>query len=145
PERVRVAGYVAPPELHRGTRAGLTLLVNGRVVYSRNLLYAIEDAYHTLLPMGRHPVALLWIAVPPDEVDVNVHPTKQEVRFLRERAVFAALQRAVRAVVAEAAGVPLMAGAGRAAPAPLLAPPAAEPFAVPGAPDDGQPRGLWDA
>jgi DNA mismatch repair protein MutL len=108
PERVRVAGYVAPPELHRGTRAGLTLLVNGRVVYSRNLLYAIEEAYHTLLPTGRHPVALLWIAVPPDEIDVNVHPTKQEVRFLRERAVFAAVQRAVRAAIGATAGIPVV-------------------------------------
>ncbi|HLH25548.1 MAG TPA: DNA mismatch repair endonuclease MutL [Chloroflexota bacterium] len=140
-----VRGYVSPPALHRGTRGGLTLFVNGRVVYSRTLLYAVEEAYHTLLPVGRHPLALLWIDVPPDEVDVNVHPTKQEVRFLRERAVFAALQRAVRAVVAEAAGVPLLAGAGRAAPAPPLAPAAHGPLAVPAAPDDAQPRGLWDA
>jgi DNA mismatch repair protein MutL len=142
---VRVRGYVSPPALHRGTRGGLTLFVNGRVVYSRTLLYAVEEAYHTLLPVGRHPLALLWIEVPPDEIDVNVHPTKQEVRFLRERAVFAALQRAVREVVAEAAGVPLLAGAGRAAPAPPLAPAANAPFAVPGGGDDGQPRGLWDS
>jgi DNA mismatch repair protein MutL len=141
---VVVRGYVSPPALHRGTRGGLTLFVNGRVVYSRTLLYAVEEAYHTLLPVGRHPLALLWIEVPPDEVDVNVHPTKQEVRFLRERAVFAALQRAVRAVVAEAAGVPLLAGAGRALPAPPAAPPTG-PLAVPGGPEAGQPRGLWDS
>src|SRR5262249_50601673 len=108
PHGVRVGGYVGPPDLHRGTRGGLTLFVNGRLVYSRALLFAVEEAYHTLLPVGRHPVALLWIEVPPDEVDVNVHPTKQEVRFLRERVVFAALQRAVRGVVASVAGVPTM-------------------------------------
>jgi DNA mismatch repair protein MutL len=142
---ILVRGYVSPPALHRGTRGGLTLLVNGRVVYSRSLLYAVEEAYHTLLPVGRHPLALLWIDLPPDEVDVNVHPTKQEVRFLRERAVFAALQRAVREVVAEAAGVPLLAGAGRAAPPPPLAPAAAAPLTVPGGGDEGQPRGLWDS
>jgi DNA mismatch repair protein MutL len=142
--QVAVRGYVSPPALHRGTRGGLTLFVNGRVVYSRTLLYAVEEAYHTLLPVGRHPLALLWIEVPPDEVDVNVHPTKQEVRFLRERVVFAALQRAVRAVVAEAAGVPLLAGAGRALPAPPGAP-ATGPLAVPGDDHDGQPRGLWDS
>jgi DNA mismatch repair protein MutL len=135
---------VSPPALHRGTRGGLTLFVNGRVVYSRTLLYAVEEAYHTLLPVGRHPLALLWIDVPPDEVDVNVHPTKQEVRFLRERAVFAALQRAVREVVAEAAGVPLLAGAGRAAPAPPTAPALESSLSVP-TPDDGQPRTLWDS
>jgi DNA mismatch repair protein MutL len=146
PERVRVAGYVAPPELHRGTRAGLTLLVNGRVVYSRNLLYAIEDAYHTLLPTGRHPVALLWIAVPPDEIDVNVHPTKQEVRFLRERAVFAAVQRAVRAAIGATAGIPVVAsldGAGDSATS-LLAgedAPAPPANADPTGPPAG--RGLW--
>jgi DNA mismatch repair protein MutL len=111
-----VRGYVGPPELHRGTRGGLTLFVNGRVVYSRTLLYAVEEAYHTLLPVGRHPIALLWIEVPPDEVDVNVHPTKQEVRFLRERVVFAALQRAVRGVVAAAAGIPVLAGVRGAGP-----------------------------
>ncbi|HZU07513.1 MAG TPA: DNA mismatch repair endonuclease MutL [Chloroflexota bacterium] len=122
---VRVRGYVSPPELHRGTRSGLTLFVNGRLVYSRTLLYAIEEAYHTLLPVGRHPLALLWLEVPPEEVDVNVHPTKQEVRFLRERVVFAALQRAVRSVIAAAAGVPVLAGGGRPAPPATLQPPPA--------------------
>jgi DNA mismatch repair protein MutL len=127
---VRVRGYVSPPELHRGTRSGLTLFVNGRLVYSRTLLYAIEEAYHTLLPVGRHPLALLWLEVPPEEVDVNVHPTKQEVRFLRERVVFAALQRAVRGVIAAAAGVPVLAGSGRPA-APHTAPPTAPPVTPP--------------
>ena len=134
---------MAPPELHRGTRAGLTLLVNGRVVYSRNLLFAIEDAYHTLLPTGRHPVAVLWIAVPPDEIDVNVHPTKQEVRFLRERAVFAAVQRAVRAAIGATAGIPVVSGLDAAATAPgadedaPFPPPNADPLGSPAA------RGLW--
>ncbi|MBX5492894.1 MAG: DNA mismatch repair endonuclease MutL [Chloroflexi bacterium] len=105
---VQVRGFVSPPGLHRGTRGAITLLVNGRVVYSRALLYAVEEAYHTLLPVGRHPLALLWIEVPPHEVDVNVHPTKQEVRFLHERAVFAAVQRAVRAAVGASPAIPVI-------------------------------------
>src|SRR5581483_10255180 len=128
-----VRGYVSPPSLHRGTRGGLTLFVNGRVVYSRALLYAVEEAYHTLLPVGRHPLALLWIEVPPDEVDVNVHPTKQEVRFLRERAVFAALQRAVRAVVGATASVPVVSGVSAPAGA-AVSPEPGEAAAAPGAP-----------
>jgi DNA mismatch repair protein MutL len=143
---IRVAGYVGPPELHRGTRGGMTLFVNGRLVYSRSLLYAVEEAYHTLLPVGRHPLALLWIEVPPAEIDVNVHPTKQEVRFLRERAVFAAVQRAVRAAVGATASIPVVSGvsspAGAAAsPAPGEAG-AADGSAPPPAAD--APRGLWD-
>src|SRR5581483_4492757 len=142
-----VRGYVSPPSLHRGTRGGLTLFVNGRVVYSRALLYAVEEAYHTLLPVGRHPLALLWIEVPPAEIDVNVHPTKQEVRFLRERAVFAAVQRAVQAAVGATASVPVVSGVSAPAGA-AASPEPGEAAAAPGAPLPSAadaPRGLWDA
>lgn len=140
---VRVQGYVGPPALHRGTRGGITLFVNGRLVYSRALLYAVEEAYHTLLPVGRHPVAVLWIAVPPDELDVNVHPTKQEVRFLRERLVFAAVQRAVRAAVGAHAGIPTFTGAAAVPASDADRPTTTLAAAAPDA-DTGAPT-LWDA
>ncbi len=140
---IRVRGYVGPPDLHRGTRSGMTLFVNGRLVYSRALLYAVEEAYHTLLPVGRHPLALLWIEVPPAEIDVNVHPTKQEVRFLRERAVFAAVQRAARAAVGAAASVPVVSGVGT--PGAVVAAGAPESTApdTPAPSSAGAPHGLW--
>lgn len=78
------------------TRAGLTLLVNGRWVQSRALSYAVDEAYRTLVQVGRFPIAVLNITVPPGDVDVNVHPRKSEVRLVHERGVFGAVQRAIR-------------------------------------------------
>ena len=103
---VEVTGLAGPPALHRGSRAYLHLVANGRTITSRTLAYAIEQAYAGLIPAGRHPVALVRITVPPDQVDVNVHPTKAEVRFRHERLVFAAVADAVRAALA-GSGVPL--------------------------------------
>ncbi|MGE0540049.1 MAG: DNA mismatch repair endonuclease MutL [Dehalococcoidia bacterium] len=106
---VHVSGLVSPPDLSRPTRAGISVFVNGRWVQSRRLVYAIESAYETLLGSNRHPLAVIDVRLPPEELDVNVHPTKAEVRFRDERAVFAAVQRAVRAVVAGEAPVPQLA------------------------------------
>lgn len=91
-----IRGLVSQPRLHRSSRAGILLAVNRRPIASRSLLYALEDCYRGMLERGRHPVCVLDLTVPPDEVDVNVHPAKREVRFKEEGAVFAALQRAVR-------------------------------------------------
>ncbi|MFN8585294.1 MAG: DNA mismatch repair endonuclease MutL [Dehalococcoidia bacterium] len=94
--RVRVQGLVGPPAEHQASRRALYLFANGRSVVSRPLTHAVEEAYHALLPAGRHPIGILQIEVPPDEIDVNVHPTKAEVRFRHERLVYAALATAVR-------------------------------------------------
>jgi len=91
---VTVQGLITPPLVHRGTRAGIVVVVNGRRVHNRSLVVAIEDAYHGLLPQHRHPFGLIAVTLDPDGVDVNVHPTKREVRFRDERTVFAAVQRA---------------------------------------------------
>ncbi|RIL11251.1 DNA mismatch repair endonuclease MutL [bacterium] len=107
--RVRVRGYVGPPHVHRATRRHVTLFVNGRWVHDTHLGYAVAQAYHTLIPKGRHPVAVVMIEVPPAAVDVNVHPAKTEVRFRDGRPVFAAVQRAVRAAVVGQAPVAPMA------------------------------------
>jgi len=100
---LQVRGFVGPPGVHRADRGYITLFINGRWVADLRLTYAISQAYHTLLPTGRHPVAFVQVTMPPDEVDVNVHPAKTEVRFREGDAVFRAVQRAVRATVIESA------------------------------------------
>jgi DNA mismatch repair protein MutL len=91
---INVGGAISQPRRHRGTRNGLVLVVNGRRVHNRALLAAVSEAYRGLVPAGRHPFGVLSVAVDPRELDVNVHPTKREVRFRDERGVFAAVQRA---------------------------------------------------
>jgi DNA mismatch repair protein MutL len=91
-----IAGMVSQPRLSRGSRDGMVLAVNGRPIAARSLVYALEECYQGRLERGRHPIAVIDIAVDPEMVDVNVHPAKKEVRFRDEGAIFAALQRAVR-------------------------------------------------
>jgi len=98
-DAVRVQGYVSVPSLHRSTRGSQVLFVNRRWIRDRSLTYALEEAYRTLIPTGRHPVAVLSITVNAADLDVNVHPTKREVRFQDPRGVFAAVQRSVRHTV----------------------------------------------
>jgi len=95
----RVWGLVTPPDLSRPSRAYQSFFVNGRWVRNRMLTVALEDAYHTHLMVGRHPICVVYLSVPPDLVDVNVHPTKSEVKFLYDREVFAALRNAAGAAV----------------------------------------------
>ncbi|MCL6429631.1 MAG: DNA mismatch repair endonuclease MutL [Anaerolineae bacterium] len=103
---VGISGYVGAPSLHRGTRDALFFYVNGRWVQDRTLAYAVEEAYRSLLPGGRHPVAVVHLRVDPADVDVNIHPTKREVRFRQGRDVFAVVQRAVRHALVEHAPLP---------------------------------------
>ncbi len=93
---VNVSGYVGNTDLHRSNRNDISVIVNGRWVQDSNLSYAIEQGYSNSLPMGRRPIAVLHLVVPAETVDVNAHPTKQEVRFRHESKIFAAIQRAVR-------------------------------------------------
>ncbi|MBO0683747.1 MAG: DNA mismatch repair endonuclease MutL [Candidatus Dormibacteraeota bacterium] len=95
----RVRGLTSQPRISRGSRDAVLLSVNRRPITSRSLGYAIEECYLGLLEKGRYPLAVLEIEIEPDEVDVNVHPTKREVRFRDERSVFGRLQRAVRAAL----------------------------------------------
>lgn len=98
-----VNGYVGPPSLHWSNRSHITLFVNGRWVKDNQLTYAVIQAYQNLLPSGRFPLGIIFLTLPPDQVDVNVHPTKTEVRFRQGKAPFGAVQRAVRqALLADA-------------------------------------------
>ena len=100
----------------------ISLFVNRRWIQSRQLTFAVEEAYSGLLPTGRHPIAVIDIRLPPEEVDVNVHPTKAEVRFRRPNDVFSAVQRAVRQALLKQAPVPSIS----AKPAPTAGRPATD-------------------
>ncbi|MBM4466380.1 MAG: DNA mismatch repair endonuclease MutL [Chloroflexi bacterium] len=109
-ELVDVYGYISPPSLHRANRDYLTFFVNGRWVQDRMLSYAVSEAYHTLLPTGRYPIVVLCLELDPSQIDINVHPTKSEIRFLDSNAVFAAVQKAVRRTLVDRAAIPRMTG-----------------------------------
>ena len=83
-EDLCIQGLIGKPGLGRSTRQELITVVNGRPVDSRTLSYALIEAYHTLIPKGRYPVAFLFLDIDPAAVDVNVHPAKREVRFRDE-------------------------------------------------------------
>lgn len=103
---IQVYGYTSTPNLNRNTRSFITLFVNGRHVQDNSLTFAVCQAYHTLMPDDRYPVAVILLALPPTEVDVNVHPTKAEVRFRQPDVVFGAVQRAVRRAVLGGSDIP---------------------------------------
>ena len=89
-------GYVAHPSQSRSSPKAQFLFVGGRFVRDRSLGHALAEAYRGLLMVGRYPVAFLHLDVPPDEVDVNVHPTKVEVRFRDSQRVYSQLLSTVR-------------------------------------------------
>ncbi len=97
--KVVVAGMIGPPSITRSNRNHITIFINGRWVHSRMLTYALQEAYRGFLMERRFPLAVVHISVPPNEIDVNVHPSKTEVRFRREGSVFSALQQAVRSTL----------------------------------------------
>ena len=103
---VQVTGGVGSPAVSRSGRGYLSFFINRRWVSSRLLAWAVEEAYHGLLPTGKHPVAILNISLPLSEVDVNIHPTKSEVKFQNERQVFVAVQKAVRQTLVAQMPVP---------------------------------------
>jgi DNA mismatch repair protein MutL len=94
-----ISGYAALPSVTEGSRASQTVAVNDRWVRAENLTRGIDDAYRATLPSGRYPPVALRIEVDPRRVDVNVHPTKQIVRFSEERAARAATAAAVREAI----------------------------------------------
>jgi DNA mismatch repair protein MutL len=93
---LRLAGLTSPPALQRATSRDQHLYVNGRPVRDRRLLHAVQEAYVTVLPKGRYPLLYLFLEVDPAQVDVNVHPAKTEVRFLRAGAVHDLVREGLR-------------------------------------------------
>ena len=92
---VEVSGAVADPRVNRATSRNIFVYVNGRFIRDRVVQHAIFEGYRQRLMKGQFPVAVLFVRVPPDSVDVNVHPTKHEVRFAEQRKVHDAVRTAV--------------------------------------------------
>ena len=90
------SGWISPPELSRGRNDDVHILVNNRVVTSQPFSEAIRRGYHTRLMVGRHPVAVLNLEIPADELDVNVHPTKREIRLKHSWRVLQRLERSIQ-------------------------------------------------
>jgi DNA mismatch repair protein MutL len=95
-EGIKLSGYTSPTALTRSNRKDITFFVNGRWVQDTPLTTALIQAYHTLLMVGRYPLATIFVEISPEEVDVNVHPAKAEVRFRSQDKVFGFVQRSVR-------------------------------------------------
>lgn len=145
---VQVRGFCAGPQRANSTTREIFTFVNGRYVRDRGLLHAIGRAYEGVLPIGRSPAVVLFLTVAPDQVDVNVHPQKLEVRFRDARSVTDAVVKSIAPVLAQS---PWLKGrtsdrtytlAGAAPPAPEAAKPAPQPvprqFDLPGGPVLGE-------
>jgi DNA mismatch repair protein MutL len=108
PFEATVSGYTSLPSLTRANRNSIDIFINRRYVEDRTLTHAVVQAYHTLLPVGRYPLALIFLEVDPNTVDVNVHPQKTQVRLAEERRLFNVVQRAVRRALVHHAPIPDM-------------------------------------
>ncbi|HHX87024.1 MAG TPA: DNA mismatch repair endonuclease MutL, partial [Firmicutes bacterium] len=99
PGPVEISGCLSAPYFNRASRRGITIIVNKRVVKAPRLGYALERGYGNLLPRGRYPLAVLRIQLPPDLLDVNVHPSKSTVRFQHPEILCDLVYRAVKNVL----------------------------------------------
>lgn len=109
-DTLKITGFVSPPGLTRSNRREILFFVNGRPVSDFTLTKALTQAYHTMLMKGRYPIAVLFLEMPPQAVDVNVHPTKAEVRFRERGDVFRGVGRAVRRAILAHTPVPSVGG-----------------------------------
>lgn len=92
----KLSGYIVMPEITRASRNYISTMINGRFIKNYALVKAILDGYHTLLPIGRFPIALLNIEMDPILVDVNVHPSKMEVRLSKEQELFSLVSETIK-------------------------------------------------
>ena len=107
---LQVTGFISPISLTRSNRREIHFFVNGRPVQDSTLSSAVVQAYRTLIMVGRFPIGILFIDVPADWVDVNVHPAKAEVRFRDAGKIFSAVQRAVRRALLAHTPIPELEG-----------------------------------
>jgi DNA mismatch repair protein MutL len=106
PGDIRVHGFVSKPELQKLNRNSIFVFVNGRLIRDRLVQHALTEAYRNILPPTVYPVVLLFIELPHEEVDANVHPSKIEVRFRQQSLVHDFVRESVRAALMKARPVP---------------------------------------
>src|SRR3984885_1429412 len=143
PGTLRLSGFYSKPELQKLNRNSIYIFVNKRLIRDRLLLHAISEAYRNIIPPTSFPVVLLFLEMPPEEVDVNVHPSKTEVRFRQQSLVHDFVRDSIRTALIQARPAPAFLAALDSSPAaPSLMPPAIS--ALPGAPDS-EPTSQADA
>jgi DNA mismatch repair protein MutL len=135
PGTLRLTGFYSKPELQKLNRNSIYIFINKRLIRDRLLLHAITEAYRNVIPPTSFPVVLLFLEMPPEEVDVNVHPAKTEVRFRQQNHVHDFVRDSLRtALIKSRPAAEFIAAIGSQPTAsPSLMPPAASP--LPGAPD----------
>jgi DNA mismatch repair protein MutL len=137
PGHVRVHGFVSKPEIQKLNRNSIFVFVNGRLIKDRLIQHALTEAYRNILPPTVFPVVLLFVEMPPTEVDCNVHPAKTEVRFRQQSLIHDFVRDSVRAALIKARPVPqfpreitAQPTAGQALSPGAAMPGAVEPFAL---------------
>jgi DNA mismatch repair protein MutL len=143
PGVLRLSGFYSKPELQKLNRNSIYIFVNKRLIRDRLLIHAITEAYRNVIPPTSFPVVLLFLEMPPEEVDVNVHPAKTEVRFRQSSLIHDFVRDSLRTALIQARPAAGFLGS-HAAPAasPSLMPPGTSP--LPG-PPDSEPEGFADA
>ena len=135
PGQIRLSGFFSKPELQKLNRNSIYIFVNKRLIRDRLLLHAITEAYRNVIPPTSFPVVLLFLEMPPEEVDVNVHPAKTEVRFRQQSLIHDFVRDSLRTALIQARPAATFSTALDSSPlaSPSLMPPAASP--LPGAPE----------
>jgi len=136
PGEVRAHGFVSKPEIQKLNRNSIFIFVNGRLIRDRLIQHALTEAYRNILPPTVYPVVLLFLEMPNAEVDVNVHPSKTEVRFRQQSVIHDFVRESVRAALMKARPVPQFLSE-------IHAQATASPGLSPGARDDGSQRAPW--
>jgi DNA mismatch repair protein MutL len=138
PGEVRIHGFVSKPEIQKLNRNSIYIFVNGRLIRDRLVQHAITEAYRNILPPTVFPVVLLFLEMPTAEVDVNVHPSKTEVRFRQHSILHDFVRDSVRAVLMKARPVPQFVSE-------IYAHPSASPSLTPGAHESGLAAAAWQS
>ena len=136
PGEVRLHGFVSKPEIQKLNRNSIFIFVNGRLIRDRLIQHALTEAYRNILPPTVYPVVLLFLEMPTAEVDVNVHPSKTEVRFRQQTVIHDFVREAVRGALMKARPVPQFLSE-------INAQPTATPGLTPGARGGDAQRGAW--
>jgi DNA mismatch repair protein MutL len=136
PGEVRIHGFVSKPEIQKLNRNSIYIFVNGRLIRDRLVQHAITEAYRNILPPTVYPVVLLFLEMPSEEVDVNVHPSKTEVRFRQQTVVHDFVRDSIRAALMKARPVPQFISE-------IYAHPTASRSLTPGARTAGEASGDW--